>query len=96
MSAADPQGLEAPDQLEQLKKENQRLSRQIKRLRETLERNKLVALAANNLEALRSAEQQKREKYMNLLLENSPDIIILLTKRAALFTAPRPFWKRRG
>ncbi|GHV46234.1 hypothetical protein AGMMS49546_33850 [Spirochaetia bacterium] len=60
-----------------LEKENGKLSRQIRRLQDTLDRNKSLALAATSLEALRTAEQIKQEKYMKLLLENSSDIIIL-------------------
>jgi signal transduction histidine kinase/DNA-binding response OmpR family regulator len=37
-------------------------------------------MAATNLEALRTSEQLKQEKYMQLLLENSPDIIVLLNQ----------------
>jgi PAS domain S-box-containing protein len=64
--------------IDSLRKENTRFSQQIRRLQETLERNKRVSLANANLEALRTAEQMKQEKYMRLLLENSPDMIIFL------------------
>jgi PAS domain S-box-containing protein len=66
------------ERLRLLEKENSTLSRQMKRLQDTIERNKTLALAEINLAALRSAEQRKRETYMKLLLENSPDLIILL------------------
>jgi signal transduction histidine kinase/CheY-like chemotaxis protein len=65
------------DELQSLKQENFKLSRQLKRLQDTVERNKTLALAEINLAAMRTAEQQKRETYMQLLLANSPDIIIL-------------------
>ncbi|MDR1250005.1 MAG: response regulator [Treponema sp.] len=59
-------------------KENTKVSQQLRRFQETLERNKLNALVSANLEAMWTAEQLKQEKYMRLLLENSPDMIILL------------------
>ncbi|MDR1025439.1 MAG: response regulator, partial [Treponema sp.] len=71
-----PAGL--PERLRLLERENSTLSRKMKRLQDTIERNKTLALAEINLAALRSAEQRKRETYMKLLLENSPDLIILL------------------
>jgi PAS domain S-box-containing protein len=61
-----------------LVRENTKISQQNRRLQETLERNKRVGLANANLVALRTAEQMKQEKYMRLLLENSPDMIIIL------------------
>ncbi|WP_041611082.1 response regulator [Treponema primitia] len=65
-----------------LTSDNTRLSRQARRLQETLDRNKRVALASTNLESLRTLEQVKQEKYMRLLLENSPDMIILLNQES--------------
>jgi PAS domain S-box-containing protein len=64
-------------EIQSLRKENLILSRRLRRLQETVERSKTLALAETNLNAMRTAEQQKRETYMRLLLENSPDIIIL-------------------
>jgi PAS domain S-box-containing protein len=66
--------------IDSLARENAKISRQTRRLQDTLDRNKRVALANVNLEALRSAEQIKQEKYMRLLLENSPDMIIILNR----------------
>ncbi|MDR2186232.1 MAG: response regulator, partial [Treponema sp.] len=82
--------------IQKLRQENLKLSRQLRRLRDTLERNRLVALAATSLEAMRTAEQQKREKYMNLLLENSPDIIILLNQKGRFAYCTRAFLEKAG
>jgi signal transduction histidine kinase/DNA-binding response OmpR family regulator len=54
------------------------LSRQVRRLQDTLDRDEPAALANINLNPLRTAEQLNQEKYMHLLLENSPDMIIIL------------------
>jgi signal transduction histidine kinase len=66
--------------IERIQQENIKLSRQVRRLQETLDRNKAIALAATNLEAMRTVEQRQKEKYLGLLLENSQDIIILLNE----------------
>ncbi|MDR1514528.1 MAG: response regulator [Synergistaceae bacterium] len=64
--------------LNSLLKENEMLTRQVKRLKGTIERGNTTASLAANLVELRSAEQQRQEKFMGLLLDNSPDMIILL------------------
>jgi PAS domain S-box-containing protein len=89
-----PAGL--PERLRLLEKENFTLSRQMKRLQDTLERNKTLALAEINLAALRSAEQRKRETYMKLLLENSPDLIILLNPNGTFAYCTDAFLKMAG
>ncbi|MDR2179708.1 MAG: response regulator [Synergistaceae bacterium] len=67
-------------QVETLQKSETKLGRQLKRLQDTVERDKAVALTRSNLDAVLTAEQRKQEKYMRLLLENSPDIILLFDK----------------
>ncbi|MDR1972809.1 MAG: PAS domain-containing protein, partial [Treponema sp.] len=81
------------EQLRSLKKENFILSRQLKRLQDTIERNKALALAETNLAAMRTAEQLKRETYMKLLLGNSPDIIILFNPNGSFAYCTDAFLK---
>ncbi|MDR3277857.1 MAG: response regulator [Oscillospiraceae bacterium] len=64
--------------MDELQRENQKLSRQLNRLQTTLERNKAIAASLASVNAMRSIEKERQEAYMQLLLENSPDIIILL------------------
>ncbi|MDR1620781.1 MAG: response regulator [Synergistaceae bacterium] len=64
-------------QVEALQKSEMKLGRQLKRLQDTVERDKTVAVTRTSLAAVLSDEQKKQEKYMRLLLENSPDLIIL-------------------
>jgi signal transduction histidine kinase/CheY-like chemotaxis protein len=80
MEVGDTLTPEMIQDIQNLTKDNTRLSRQMRRLQDTLDRNKRVAMASTKLEALRNSEQLKQEKYMQLLLENSPDIIILLNQ----------------
>ncbi|MDR1573603.1 MAG: response regulator [Clostridiales Family XIII bacterium] len=71
-----------------------RAARQIKTLEETLERNRTVASATMNLESMRTVEQKKLERYMRLLLENSPDMIILLDDRGDFSYCTDAFLKK--
>ncbi|MDL2284361.1 response regulator [Oxalobacter sp. OttesenSCG-928-P03] len=68
------------ERVRELEKENQRLTRELRRLESTLERNKAVALTTRNLDVFRAAEQRKLEQHMQRLLENSPEIILLLDR----------------
>ncbi|WAW09431.1 ATP-binding protein [Oxalobacter vibrioformis] len=79
--------------IQELEKENQRLTRQLRRLESTLERNKAVALTTRNLDAFRAAEQRKLEQHMQRLLENSPDLIVLLDKEGRFVYCTEIFLK---
>ncbi|MDR3200641.1 MAG: response regulator [Spirochaetales bacterium] len=79
-----------------LQKENAKLARQARRLQDTLDRNKAIALAATNLDAIRTAEQLQQEKYMGLLLENSQDIIIILDKSGNFVYCTNKFLREAG
>jgi PAS domain S-box-containing protein len=67
-----------PSELDLFRKENIKLSRQLRRLQETIERNKALSMMANDMDVMRTAELAQREKHMSLLLENSQDNIIFL------------------
>ncbi|MDR2296309.1 MAG: response regulator [Clostridiales Family XIII bacterium] len=71
-----------------------RQARQIKTLQETLERNMTVASAATDLEMMRTSEQRNLERYMRLLLENSPDMIILLDDKGNFSYCTDAFLKK--
>ncbi|MDR3255945.1 MAG: response regulator [Synergistaceae bacterium] len=81
-------------QVEELVKENTKLARQVRRLNDTIERDKTVASLAANLGGLRSAEQFKQEKYMKLLLENSPDMIILFDQEGRFVYCTNAFLEK--
>ena len=61
----------------ELIKENQSLRRQLRNVESQLQRNQAMLAARNNVNATLLSEQHKTEQGMNLLLENSPDIILL-------------------
>ncbi|WP_369413688.1 PAS domain-containing sensor histidine kinase [Brucepastera parasyntrophica] len=82
------------DELAGLRRENKKLSRQISYLQALLERNKMTAVAKSNVAAVIDAEKLKQEKYMNLLLENCPDIIILFDQNGRFAYCTDAFLKR--
>lgn len=64
-------------QIELLQKENAKLARRLARLQATMDRSKAVAASLTNISSMRQIESKKQQQYLFLLLENSPDIIIL-------------------
>ena len=62
---------------EDILRENRSLKRQLRNAESLLQRNKAMLAARNNINALLTSQQVKMEKSLNLLLENSPDIILL-------------------
>ena len=79
------------EELESLRRENHELSLANKRLARSLdlaqklvERNKVAAQAKDNLASMVSAKRTELEKYMNLLLGNCPDMILLFDREGQL------------
>ncbi|MDR2028818.1 MAG: PAS domain-containing protein, partial [Treponema sp.] len=66
--------------IQELRRENKKLNRELRRLQDTINRKRKVDLTISTLEAMRKAEQEKEKTYLRLLLENSPDVILLLDK----------------
>jgi len=62
---------------DEILRENRSLKRQLRDLDALLQRNKAMLAARDSVNALMSAEREKMENTMRLLLENSPDIILL-------------------
>jgi len=69
-----------PDVLElaRLRKENTKLQYQIKNYEALFARNKTVSVALTSMNAAMKKEKTKGQKYMSLLLDNCPDMILLL------------------
>jgi signal transduction histidine kinase/CheY-like chemotaxis protein len=83
-------------QFEMLQKENVKLVRQLERLETKLARNKAVAATQASLFSARTMAQQKQEKYMTMLLESSPDIIILFDAQGLFAYCTDVFLKIAG
>ncbi|MDR1730503.1 MAG: response regulator [Synergistaceae bacterium] len=67
-------------QIAELEKVNKKYRREVMQLQNTLERERDMALTKENQQTAHFLEQRMRDKYMRLLLESSPNIILLLDK----------------
>jgi signal transduction histidine kinase/ActR/RegA family two-component response regulator len=86
-----------------LEAENKRLSLEVKKLSRELERERLVNErnrisfeAKNRLSDIISAERSKLEQYMNLLLDNSRDFILLFDKDGRIAYCTESYLNARG
>ena len=66
-----------PDELNRLRKEVKKLNRQMDLLQRILERNKAIAAAKAQVSTVLMMERARQNTYMNMVLANSPDIILL-------------------
>jgi signal transduction histidine kinase len=83
-------------QIEALKKENFILQKQAARLQSTIERNKAIAATNSRIESMRAVEKRRQEGYLKMLLDNSPNIIILLDKNGRFAYSTDTFLKAAG
>ena len=85
--AAEP--LTPAEELAALRRENRRLAREVDTLQGVLERARALSATKSNLDTVIANETARREKFLHLLLENSPDIIIMFgtDKRIAYCTS---------
>ena len=92
----DRSELESQTQTEELIKENRSLRRQLRNLESTFQRSKAMLAARTTVNNMLESEQKRMERNMNLLLENSADIILLFDKdnRFSYFT--KTFLKATG
>ncbi len=81
---------------EDLVKENRSLKRQLRNLESTFQRNKAMLAARTTVNHMLEAEQRKMERNMNLLLENSADIILLFDKNSRFSYFTKTFLKTTG
>ncbi|MDR3305284.1 MAG: response regulator, partial [Clostridiales Family XIII bacterium] len=54
-----------------------KLERKIRLLEGVIERNKITEVTKKNIHELRTVEQQRLHRYMNLLLDNTPNVILM-------------------
>ncbi|SBV95760.1 Multi-sensor hybrid histidine kinase [uncultured delta proteobacterium] len=93
---ARPDHLTVEDELLFLRQENKRLARQVKSLQGLLDRSRIASAAQAARDAAFSAEKTKQEKYLKLLLENSPDIIIMLDRDGRFAYCTDAFLRQAG
>jgi signal transduction histidine kinase/ActR/RegA family two-component response regulator len=73
-----------------------KLERELKLANITIERNKIAAEAKDNLSKVIEEKKSELEMYMNLLLENCPDIIMLFNKDGRIAYCTEAFLKIAG
>ncbi|MDR3071989.1 MAG: response regulator [Clostridiales Family XIII bacterium] len=71
-------------EIERLQLENKKLARELRRERLINERNRVIFEAKNRLGDVIAAEKSRMEQYMQLLLDNSRDFILLFDKDGCL------------
>lgn len=87
----------SPEQeLALLRRENKRLERRMSVLQDTLDRSRITSAAKANLHAVISGEKVRQEKFMNLLLENCQDIILLFDSEGRLAYCTSSFLNQAG
>jgi signal transduction histidine kinase/ActR/RegA family two-component response regulator len=89
------------DELESLRNELKKAQTTIKKLERglklantTIERNKIAEAVKENLSRIVADKKSELEKYMNLLLENCPDIIMLFDQDGKIVYCTDVFLKR--
>jgi PAS domain S-box-containing protein len=76
------------------KAEIRKLKRALNNLEAIMERDKYVSAAKTGIDTVLTAEQLKLEKYMKLLLSNSPDIIIMCDENSRVVYCTNTFLER--
>ncbi|MDR2793575.1 MAG: response regulator [Treponema sp.] len=87
----------ADDVFQKLKKlelENKRLSRTAKKLQYRLNTLEVTMKVHHTLEGIQTAEEKKLEKYMKLLLESMPTILLLMDKESRIAYCSNSFLKQ--
>ena len=79
--------------VENLKKENKKLTRQVKVLTDSNNRIQSIFTARKGVEEMISEESRKQERYMSMLLENSPNIILIFDNNERLVYCTKIFLK---
>ncbi|MDR0696125.1 MAG: response regulator [Christensenellaceae bacterium] len=88
---------ETPDEeLTRLRRENRKLLRQLNFAETLLDRSKRMSIAKASVESVLISEKSKQQKYMKLLLDNSPDIIILFDQSGHFMYCTETFVKIAG
>ncbi|MDR1328005.1 MAG: response regulator [Oscillospiraceae bacterium] len=83
-------------QIEERDAELMKLRRQMARLQAKMDRDKAVSASLAAVSAMRSAERERQEQYMSLLLDNVQDIIILLDITGRFAYCSKVFLDRMG
>ena len=89
----NPASYNSPETIQQLERENKRLARELERQMSINKRTQITAEANANLSQIVTREKSRLEQYMNLLLSNAPEIVIMFDPRGQLVYASEVFLK---
>ena len=84
------------DENKQLKLEIKKLNRRLNLVNDNMLKLKSVTSAKENLSAVIAAEKSAQEKQLQVIMENSMDIIILLDPKMTLLLSTRSFLNFSG
>ena len=80
--------------IDQKDREIRRLQRQLRNRAEIDAKTSVFAASKNSVDSLIQSEMKRQEKFMNLLLNNSPDMILLLDQTGRMAYCTDSFLKR--
>jgi len=81
-------------ELEKLRGENRKLSRKLAVAQDMIDRNRLTSKTAMALSTLIANEKINQDIFLNLILENSPDIILILDESGRFLYCTESFLKK--
>jgi PAS domain S-box-containing protein len=91
------------DEIARLRAENQslqtqtkKLNRQLATIQKTIARAEAIAATRDRLASALNAERSKQERFLNMMLENSPNIILLFDKDGYLAYCTNTFLRNAG
>ncbi|MHC6203425.1 response regulator [Breznakiellaceae bacterium SP9] len=90
----EPITQELLEYIQSLKKSEVKAARQVKRLQDTIDRNKALAAANSSIVVMRNAEQLRQEQFMHLLLENAINMIVMLMPNGRFAYCTASFLKK--
>ncbi len=94
MEDTRPPAIDPQEELALLRRENRRLDRQVKSLSGIIDRAKISAVAKANINSVITAEKKRQEQYMSLLMQNSPNMIMLFDMSGRLAYCTDAFLKQ--
>jgi signal transduction histidine kinase/CheY-like chemotaxis protein len=89
-----PEFLEVKKELEALRRENKKITRQLAALRDLAERAKAAAVNRVSYASLVAAEKSHQQIFLNLILKNSPDIILIFDQVGRFLYCTDTFLKK--
>ena len=88
--------MDQEERIAQLERENRRLKREISNIQYMQKRTHALSIGVAAVDTVREEERKKQERYMNLLLGNAPDIVLMLDGGGRFINCTSSFLKLLG